>query len=707
MKAIAISCVVDDDPSLLMQCWNWLCSLRALQSHERADIFIHYVSGIEQARLETFRELGARLVQIEPFGAGPARYCNKIRQLENPALSTYDYVILCDADLAFLECPTRLATGTLVRGKLVDVDNPPEQIWRSLFEEGGIGRHPDTVPLELVPQTATFATNFNGGLYVIPGAFVEPLAALWPKWARFCLDRSELLGRYIVHSDQLGFGMALLDASIGFDSLPIEANFPLHQRLFLPNLSPRELKAIHYHGKMDDHGLVDRTGIPWIDQQIADLNRSLSTVRRSRLDNGIFWNFRYSKNPELGSGVGSRGAVLAHKQTMLLPYFRTFADGQVLDVGCGDLETTRYMPARHYHGIDVAPSALETSRAKRPDWHFDETPLNALATEAYDLTLCLDVLLHQSDASQVEAIVEDLVRVARKATIVSGYSNPIHPQGIVFYSRSLREMLCDHPEIARVEHMGSYRDVDMFLAIKRAAISKNGHDIGLPELAYGIMETPDWPLLIELVALSRAHLGFFPGTIIRTIEYPWFARKLERHAGQPILDVGAGVSVLPLWLAKSGSKVTTLDNHPHKRGMEHIDRWNEWGFLDYSVIDPAIVSLQVDASTFEGPQPFGAIYSISVLEHVPGDLRRAILANMKRLLAPGGRLYLSFDLVPHTDDLWLMSEGKIVEPAQTHGRLEDVLSELSAIGFQVLETTTRRHIEGSRTDLAFVVACHA
>jgi 2-polyprenyl-3-methyl-5-hydroxy-6-metoxy-1,4-benzoquinol methylase len=707
MVKIAISCVVDDNPELFMQCWNWLCSLRHLGSQERADIFIHYVEGIDRARLSLFEDLGAKLVPIAPFGPGPARYCNKIRQLENAALRNYEHVVLCDTDLAFLECPTYLASGSAVRGKPVDLDNPPQAIWSRLFTDSGLGVPPVSRPLELTPQVTTFATNFNGGLYVIPGAVVERLADLWAKWARFCLARSEILGKYAVHSDQIGFGMALLDGKIAFDTLPLDTNFPLHQRRFLAGLEQRRLKAIHYHRVIDDHGLLATVGVPWVDRQVRELNENLKSERRLRFDNAIFWDFRYSKNPELGSGIGSRGQVLAYKRRLLLPYFRAFADGKILDVGCGDFETTRYMPARNYHGIDVAATAIETSRMKRPDWRFDMTKPEELAAGSYDLAVCMDVLLHQGGAVQVEDIVNELVRLADRAVIVSGYSAPVDPQGIVFFSRPLEDMLSEHPSVAHVEKLGSYRDVDVFLAVKHGAMSANRHDIALPGLAWGMAETPDWELLSELVGLSRTKLGFFPSTIIRTIEYPWFAQRLDRHAGDAVLDVGAGVCVLPLWLAGKGCKVVTVDNHPLVRDTQQKSRWNEWGFLDYSSIDPAITSLQVDASTFEASQPFGAIYSVSVLEHVPGDLRRAILANLKRLLADHGYLYLSFDLVPNTNDLWPLSEGKTVETPDVHGRLVDVQAELRDAGFQVLEATTRRHMEGSRTDLAFIVARHA
>lgn len=705
MASIAISCVVDDSPTFLMQGWNWLSSLRRLGTSDRADIYVHHVEGIDPARLRTFEELGARLVPIKPYGEGGARYCNKVRQLETEALQSYDHVILTDTDMVFAACPTRYATGTALRAKQVDQGNPPEEVWRKLLAEAGLEDRAAVVPLELQPEQQTFSANFNGGFYVLPAAAWQQLRTGWDTWARFCLERAQLLGAYAHHADQLGFGLAVLEAGLDVDPLGLEANFPLHLRSLHAGLAPRDLVGIHYHRELDNHGLVVPGPVPWIAEQVRAVNEGLAETRRERLDNGIFWDFRYATNPELGSGVGSRGDTLLAKRAMLLPYFRAFADAQVLDVGCGDLETTRYMPVRDYHGIDLAATALEIARSKRPDWRFDVARVASLPDEAYDLAVCLDVLLHQSDPDEIRSIVADLVRVSRQAVIVSGYSRPIDQTGIVFYAEPLEEILAAQPGVDRVVRIGGYRDVDLFVAVKEAAVLPNRHDISLPDLAYGLMETPDWPLLNELVALSRDKLGFYPSTIIRTIEYPWFARRLERHAGERVLDVGAGVCGLPLWLADQDCAVTTVDPHRLVRDPDNRDdNWNEWGFIDYGRIDPRITALQVDASTYDAPEPFGAIYSVSVLEHLPADLRRSIFANLQRQLAPGGRLYFSFDLVPDTDDLWLLSEGKQVEDPAIHGTIESIVGELEALGFLISEFTTIRHISGSRTDIVMLEA---
>jgi len=229
-------------------------------------------------------------------------------------------------------------------------------------------------------------------------------------------------------------------------------------------------------------------------------------------------------------------------------------------------------------------------------------------------------------------------------------------------------------------------------------------DISVADLERALAGAGDRALLAGLVALSREQIGFFPATASRTIEYPWFAARLAPYAGQAVIDVGAGVCVLPFWLARRDCRVVTLDSHPLARDPSQRASWNEWGFLDYGRLDPRIVSYQTDAAAFEPPAPAAAVYSVSVLEHMPAVVRRALIARLPGWLAPGGRVYLSFDLVPGTDELWPLSEGRSVDPAGEHGVFADVLAEFRAVGLAIADTAIVRAIPGSRTDVAFLEA---
>ncbi len=168
----------------------------------------------------------------------------------------------------------RLRAGRF-RAKTVDAPNPPQPIWSALWERAGLSDRIDRVALEMYPKERTFRTNFNGGLYVIPGAAAEALGQLWERWARFCLQQADLLGEYLHHSDQLGMGLALAESGIAIDPLPAGANLPIHlEKRLLTRIRRQQVSAIHYHRHVERHGLPRDVGIPWIDTAIRRVWRS-------------------------------------------------------------------------------------------------------------------------------------------------------------------------------------------------------------------------------------------------------------------------------------------------------------------------------------------------------------------------------------------------------------------------------------------------
>lgn len=51
--------------------------------------------------------------------------------------------------------------------------------------------------------------------------------------------------------------------------------------------------------------------------RVGEFNRRLEIDRGESFDNRRFWEERYTINPELGSGIGSRGSCREYKRAML------------------------------------------------------------------------------------------------------------------------------------------------------------------------------------------------------------------------------------------------------------------------------------------------------------------------------------------------------------------------------------------------------
>jgi len=220
------------------------------------------------------------------------------------------------------------------------------------------------------------------------------------------------------------------------------------------------------------------------------------------------------------------------------------------------------------------------------------------------------------------------------------------------------------------------------------------------ELSFATAKRPD--LLRALVNTSREAFGFFPNHYPHTINYPWVTERLEKlPPGARVLDIGAGISPLPLWLANRGCFVETVDGHRIVRTLPATDDWNGWGFFDYQQLHQKITSHQCAAEVFTPAFEFDVIYSTCVLAHLTRQARCTTLGNCREWLRPKGVLLLAIDLIPSSDFLWNRVEGREVEPLLSHGTIHDLLKQLRGLKFDVSELEVVRTVRKSRTDLFF------
>ena len=670
----AYSCVIDHDPVLLAQCFIWVNCLMKLQSVPGRDIFVH-VPDMPPSELVSWLEaLEVNLVAIKSFDER-SPHCNKLCQLDTFQQCKFDQVVLMDCDTAWVgDAP--LPLGDPIAAKIVDLTNPPEPVLDRIFHEAALGG-PDWFEVSFPSgpeRSRTDRNNCNGGLYILDGSVIPRLNPVWCRWARWCLDRPELLGAYANHADQISLALALRELGVGVEHLPVEWNYPTHLSPdLLPDIKPQNL---HYHRNLTPHCKLTLTGVKEPDRAIEALNQHIAGFVASNFLNSVFWDFRYRSAPELGSGVGSRGKVLQAKQKWLGYALAEFADRPVLDVGCGDLEVTRSLALAKYVGADVSQQALALARAKRPDWTFIHLQDDAVDLPGADAVVCLDVLIHQQKPESFDALLQRLIDSAGKRLIIGGYDHAPHlVSEIVSFHRPITDALRSSGVFGEISTVGRYRDCSLVVADKQdPSAIRHPNDMDLDDFSCAATLTPRPDLLRHLADLSRGAFGFYAKRFTQALGYTWVADRLESlQPGQHVLDIGVGLNPLPRFLARRGCRVECVD--PHR--------------LDALAFQPAT-------------RPLDIIYSVSVLEHMRRVQWEGWLARCRDWLVSGGRLILTLDLIPGTDLLWNRSEGGEVEASETHGNVSTFMTCLDRLGFQVLELNVEHNVPRSQTGLLLV-----
>ncbi|HQU15015.1 MAG TPA: hypothetical protein PLO69_02790 [Gammaproteobacteria bacterium] len=624
--------------------------------------------------LADLHRLSVEVVPVDSYPGHP--YCNKLQQLKSLGGREFEDVALLDCDVLVLEQPPTAKGGVLA--KPVDFGNPEIETLTQIFNVAGLTFTLATADIDNAP---TALANANGGVYVISHQQFDPLAREWRRWADWCIAHIDMFGDKSMRIDQVSFAMAIASLGIPFAELDRRFNVPTHipQPLGL-DCDPA---ILHYHRAVDNQQLfLTVQGLPQVNKAIHAINERILSERRLSFDNAVFWNARYTLHPDLGSGVGSRGTILARKQQLLREVVRILDVHSILDVGSGDGYTASALPEEvSVHAADLAASSrsLYLTAVPRASWMQHDITSEPVKVNA-DLVVCLDVLIHISANDEYQSAVKNLLANG-EPVLVSGFdAHPVEFGPMTYFHEPLSSTIRDLGYVAFP--VDAYRGLSAFIAMPPPLLSST-RDISKSTLIDAITLVAEPLLLVEAVSLSRSKLGFFPDHLPRCIEYPWVAQQLPVGKAMRIVDAGAGVSVLPFMLADRGHTVITVDPHPLARIDTPPDSWNEWGFLDYSRLDSRISSQHIPYQNTSDDLHLDAVVSVSVIEHLPSAIRNAWIKKAYSQLVPGGCIFLTVDTVPFSRALWNYSEGNQVEDPEVHGSIDILESELAGAGFTV------------------------
>jgi SAM-dependent methyltransferase len=352
----------------------------------------------------------------------------------------------------------------------------------------------------------------------------------------------------------------------------------------------------------------------------------------------------------------------------------------------------------------LSPEAVRQAKIGRPEGAFLIGRLADFPVRA-DLTLCLDVLIHQPDDASYRDQVDRLWASAERALVVSGYEKPLDTLApMVHFHEPLSATLRSVAPDAELYPVREEHGITTFVALRPQPVP-HPRDLRSATLSSVIDRHPDPLSLLGLRLDGRRTVAFFPDHVPRLWEYPVTAGLIVEHlpAGSRLVDVGAGITPLAPFLTGRGYLVDTVDPSEIHRAWPPAQDWNEWGFLDYAEAGFGHRSWNCTLDELPESTVFDGVISISVIEHIPATSRRALLQAIAVRLRPGGLMVLTVDLIRGSTELWNRNMGQIVDEPRQHGTFQDVITEGSAVGFELVRSEVVREWGDVEVDIGLIV----
>ncbi|WP_299693844.1 hypothetical protein [uncultured Tateyamaria sp.] len=232
---ITLTTVVDDHPRFWCEFVLWLLCANARTAMAKRV----YFTCTPPAGLVAFANARGCDIRRADRLIAASPHCNKLIPFLDPTAPgdqiVTDSDVFLTGDLQPFLRPDRVRLPPNNHG------NPPLAIFREVFAAAGLRPPEPGVALftRVDGQRETFGGNVSAGVIAIPAAHRD-LAHVWHKWALWLVERTEMLGRFAVHVDQVSFALAMQETDVRFQFLPPQANAVLQ---ILPEIT--DLHALH------------------------------------------------------------------------------------------------------------------------------------------------------------------------------------------------------------------------------------------------------------------------------------------------------------------------------------------------------------------------------------------------------------------------------------------------------------------------------
>lgn len=268
---ILISCVGENTDKFNFRVLTLFQTLKKFGGElAQAKSIANFVGSVDPVIELELNKIGVKVNIVEPFIPGYP-YANKLRMLQLD--EEYDILLALDCDLVITKDFSKEISTEYVQACPPYMDPLTIDKWESLFSQFALEM--PTQRYRLFGSYRQTIPYFNSGVVTIPKMYSEKLLLSWEKYILALLEL-ESLSNVRTFTDQIALSLALADEQIPFKQLPIEMNFPIHNRIH-PLFHPEKVDPfiIHYHNRVTNQKLIKKTNYKKTNRHIAKVNSFL------------------------------------------------------------------------------------------------------------------------------------------------------------------------------------------------------------------------------------------------------------------------------------------------------------------------------------------------------------------------------------------------------------------------------------------------
>lgn len=281
-KSVTFCCALDQQPRLYVEVVLWLICTKRYAAKAGDQIKVYTFGDLPADLIEWIRTQGAAIIPSAPIVDG-SPHCNKIGPFFDQHES--DWVIVSDCDLYFVSDVSVFLKALRFRAGPNNHCNPPSRIFKSILSRTGVGEYrPGS---SLFPgagnERETHINNISAGIVAAPSGRALSLALTWRRWANWLIENRDLLERWYVHVDQVGFALAMEQLGEDVEFFPPQLNMTLYSMKELLNPVAFHLTTGHipsFPQSFDENRNLTTDGLhPSMMDAVRNLNASIEEAK--------------------------------------------------------------------------------------------------------------------------------------------------------------------------------------------------------------------------------------------------------------------------------------------------------------------------------------------------------------------------------------------------------------------------------------------